>query len=138
MYDKIDFLLSRFMMAKATNNTSIRISANLHKILKKAAENTNRSVSGQVEYWCSIGIVAEKEIPFNKIQDLIYPFLKGIIKNLYSVKLSAEFYEIAKSAAMTNHRSIAGQVEYWCNLGRALEENMSHTEIQNLLLHKQN
>ncbi|MBP9742841.1 MAG: hypothetical protein KBD37_05735 [Burkholderiales bacterium] len=50
-----------------------------------------------------------------------------------SVKLSMNFYELAKKAAEFNHRSIAGQVEYWCRLGYAIEKKSSQAEIEKLL-----
>jgi len=38
-----------------------------------------------------------------------------------SLKISAELYKDAQKAAELMHRSVPGQVEYWANLGRALE-----------------
>lgn len=51
-----------------------------------------------------------------------------------SVKLSDDFYEIAKFNAELKHRSIASQIEYWANLGNIVEKEFSSSEIDKLLL----
>jgi hypothetical protein len=40
-----------------------------------------------------------------------------------SIKISDEFYEIAKWTAEAENRSIAGQVEFWARIGRAAMDN---------------
>ncbi|MCK4502886.1 MAG: hypothetical protein KAU22_07600 [Desulfuromonadales bacterium] len=40
-----------------------------------------------------------------------------------SVRINDELVKSAKSIAMAEHRSLAGQVEHWASIGRAAEEN---------------
>lgn len=40
-----------------------------------------------------------------------------------SVRLSEELYTVAKTRAKAEHRSIAGQIEYWARLGRIVKDN---------------
>ena len=42
-------------------------------------------------------------------------------RNFASVKLKAEFVDEARKEAETFNRSVAGQIEHWARLGRALE-----------------
>lgn len=38
-----------------------------------------------------------------------------------SVRISRSLFELAKAEAEAMHRSLAGQIEYWAELGRAIE-----------------
>ena len=38
-----------------------------------------------------------------------------------SIKVQAEFAELVRVAAARSHRSVAGQLEYWARIGRAVE-----------------
>lgn len=40
-----------------------------------------------------------------------------------SIRINQELYEQAKQDALLEHRSIAGQVEYWARVGRAALDN---------------
>ena len=40
-----------------------------------------------------------------------------------SIRIDQEFYEQAKQDAMLEHRSIAGQIEFWARVGRAALDN---------------
>lgn len=40
-----------------------------------------------------------------------------------SVRINDELVKSAKTVATAEHRSLAGQVEYWASIGRAIEEN---------------
>jgi hypothetical protein len=40
-----------------------------------------------------------------------------------SIRIDQTLYEQARSEALTEHRSIAGQVEYWAKVGRAALDN---------------
>lgn len=40
-----------------------------------------------------------------------------------SIRIDQELYEQAKQDAMVEHRSIAGQVEFWARVGRAALDN---------------
>ncbi|MDR3265730.1 MAG: ParD-like family protein [Synergistaceae bacterium] len=40
-----------------------------------------------------------------------------------SIKISGDFYRIAKATAEAENRSIAGQVEFWAKIGRAAIDN---------------
>ena len=40
-----------------------------------------------------------------------------------SIRIDQELYEQAKQDAAAEHRSIAGQVEFWARLGRAALDN---------------
>jgi hypothetical protein len=40
-----------------------------------------------------------------------------------SIRINQEFYEQAKQDAMQEHRSIAGQIEFWARVGRAALDN---------------
>lgn len=40
-----------------------------------------------------------------------------------SIRIDQELYEQAKQDALVEHRSIAGQVEYWARIGRAALDN---------------
>ena len=40
-----------------------------------------------------------------------------------SVRLSEELYTVAKSRSKAEHRSIAGQIEYWAKIGRIVKDN---------------
>lgn len=51
-----------------------------------------------------------------------------------SVKLSDEFYELAKGHSELRHRSIASQIEYWSKLGIIMEKKFSDKEIEEFLL----
>jgi hypothetical protein len=39
------------------------------------------------------------------------------------VRIDEELYEQAKSSAKAEHRSIAGQIEFWAKVGRAALDN---------------
>lgn len=51
-----------------------------------------------------------------------------------SVKLSDEFYELAKEHSELRNRSIASQIEYWSKLGIIMEKKFSDLEIEEFLL----
>ena len=38
-----------------------------------------------------------------------------------SIKVDGEFAELVRVAAARSHRSVAGQLEYWARIGRAVE-----------------
>ncbi len=40
-----------------------------------------------------------------------------------SVRIDQELYELARSDAGIEHRTIAGQIEYWAKIGRAALDN---------------
>ncbi|MDD5242163.1 MAG: ParD-like family protein [Sulfuricella sp.] len=40
-----------------------------------------------------------------------------------SIRINQELYEQAKQDAIVEHRSIAGQVEFWARVGRAALDN---------------
>lgn len=40
-----------------------------------------------------------------------------------SIRISQDLYEQAKQDAMLEHRSIAGQIEFWARVGRAALDN---------------
>lgn len=40
-----------------------------------------------------------------------------------SIRIDQELYEQAKQDALVEHRSIAGQVEYWARIGRTALDN---------------
>ena len=40
-----------------------------------------------------------------------------------SIRINQELYEQAKQDAMVEHRSIAGQIEFWARVGRAALDN---------------
>lgn len=44
------------------------------------------------------------------------------VSSFASVKLPATLVEKARNAAQPMRRSVAGQIEYWATLGRALEQ----------------
>ncbi len=51
-----------------------------------------------------------------------------------SLKISEDLYKDAQKVAEIMHRSVPGQVEYWANLGRALERRGATVqEIQTTL-----
>lgn len=45
------------------------------------------------------------------------------LKNAQAVKLSLELVQSAKARAKAEHRSMAGQIEYWAKIGKIAEEN---------------
>lgn len=40
-----------------------------------------------------------------------------------SVRIAQDLYELARSDAVIEHRSIAGQIEYWAKIGRVALDN---------------
>ena len=40
-----------------------------------------------------------------------------------SIRINQELYEQAKQDAVTDHRTIAGQIEFWARVGRAALDN---------------
>jgi Protein of unknown function (DUF3423). len=40
-----------------------------------------------------------------------------------SIRIAAVLYEKARQAALIEQRTIAGQIEYWANIGRVALEN---------------
>ena len=40
-----------------------------------------------------------------------------------SIRIDQELYDQARSEALVEHRTIAGQVEYWAKIGRAALDN---------------
>ncbi len=40
-----------------------------------------------------------------------------------SIRIDQRLYDQARGEAMAEHRTIAGQVEYWANIGRAALDN---------------
>lgn len=40
-----------------------------------------------------------------------------------SIRINQQLYEQAKQDAMVEHRSIAGQIEFWARVGRAALDN---------------
>jgi len=55
-----------------------------------------------------------------------------------SVRINDELVEAARSVAKVEHRSLAGQMEYWATIGRAAEENpdLPFSMIREILLAK--
>jgi hypothetical protein len=53
-------------------NTAIRLSEDIVSQAKVYAKSMNRSLSKQIEYWASIGKVAEEnpDLPYNFIKDI--------------------------------------------------------------------
>lgn len=53
-----------------------------------------------------------------------------------SVKISDDLIQSAKTVSKVEHRSLAGQVEYWACIGRAAEENpdLPFSVIREILL----
>jgi len=50
-----------------------------------------------------------------------------------AVKLSAEFVEVVRREARTMRRSMAGQVEYWADLGRRCERLLGSDKVRLVL-----
>jgi len=50
-----------------------------------------------------------------------------------AIKLSAEFVEVARREAQTMRRSVAGQVEYWADLGRRCERLLGSEKVRLVL-----
>lgn len=40
-----------------------------------------------------------------------------------SIRINQKLYDQARNEALTEHRTIAGQVEYWAKIGRAALDN---------------
>ncbi|MDP2792522.1 MAG: ParD-like family protein [Sulfurisoma sp.] len=40
-----------------------------------------------------------------------------------SIRIDQQFYDQARNEALAEHRTIAGQVEYWARVGRAALDN---------------
>lgn len=40
-----------------------------------------------------------------------------------SIRINQDLYELAKQDSLTEHRSIAGQIEFWARVGRAALDN---------------
>lgn len=53
-----------------------------------------------------------------------------------SIRFSNEFIQVAEVHAQANHRSIAGQIEHWAQIGRTAEDNpdLPFEFIQDLLV----
>jgi len=53
-----------------------------------------------------------------------------------AIKISDEFARDAKTTAKVTRRSMAGQIEYWANIGRIAEDNpdLSFSVINDILL----
>ena len=53
-----------------------------------------------------------------------------------AIKISDEIAANAKITAKISHRSMAGQIEYWANIGKIAEDNpdLSFTTIYDILL----
>lgn len=48
-----------------------------------------------------------------------------------SIKVQADFANLVRAAAARAHRSVAGQLEYWARIGRAVEAApITHTHIE--------
>lgn len=45
------------------------------------------------------------------------------MSNSTSIRIDPELYEQAKQGAALEHRSIAGQIEFWARVGRAALDN---------------
>ncbi|RAU23894.1 hypothetical protein CU669_02125 [Paramagnetospirillum kuznetsovii] len=56
-----------------------------------------------------------------------------------NVKLSESLVEQAKRHALTEHRSVPKQIEYWSMIGKAAEENpdLSFSMIRDILIARQ-
>ena len=56
-----------------------------------------------------------------------------------AVRISDDLVRSAKVVAKVEHRSVAGQVEYWTSIGRAAEENpdIPFSVIREILLAKE-
>jgi hypothetical protein len=50
-----------------------------------------------------------------------------------AIKLSAEFVEVVRREAQTMRRSMAGQVEYWADLGRRCERLLGSEKVRLVL-----
>ena len=62
-------------MKKHTKNKSIRITDNIYEIAKKEDEKNNRSVASQIDFWCKIGILAEKKLSKIETEEIIQQFM---------------------------------------------------------------
>jgi hypothetical protein len=51
----------------------------------------------------------------------------------HAVKLSDALIDEARNAAALEHRSVAGQIEHWARLGRALELDLHPSALQALI-----
>lgn len=53
-----------------------------------------------------------------------------------AIKISDEFARDAKTTAKVTRRSMAGQIEYWANIGKIAEDNpdLSFSVINDILL----
>jgi len=56
-----------------SGSTSVRLSGGLVERVRARAKAENRSMSGQVEYWASLGEIAEDnpDLPFSFIRDML-------------------------------------------------------------------
>jgi hypothetical protein len=50
-------------------------------------------------------------------------FPKKVMTTSTSIRIDQKLYEQARSQALAEHRTIAGQVEYWAKVGRAALDN---------------
>lgn len=57
-------------MAK-TANSSVRLSTEVYELAKEVAELNQRSIAGQIEYWCRLGITLEKNSSQPEIKKLL-------------------------------------------------------------------
>jgi hypothetical protein len=53
-----------------------------------------------------------------------------------AVKISAELVNEARKFSRIDHRSLAGQIEYWARLGKCVEENpdLTYSLIKEILM----
>ncbi len=54
----------------------------------------------------------------------------------HAIRVSENLFVTAKAKSLALHRSVAGQIEYWCKVGRIAEENpeLTFSMIQDLLI----
>ena len=51
------------------------------------------------------------------------PALEAAISTSTSIRIDQTLYDQARSEAVSEHRTIAGQIEYWAKVGRAALDN---------------
>lgn len=53
----------------------------------------------------------------------VLPNLEAAMSTSTSIRIDQTLYDQARSEAVTEHRTIAGQIEYWAKVGRAALDN---------------
>lgn len=53
----------------------------------------------------------------------VLPSLEAAMSTSTSIRIDQALYDQARSEAVSEHRTIAGQIEYWAKVGRAALDN---------------